>query len=244
MKNREPWRGPPVAHDNKEYVKMLRSLDELVGYPVHEADGRMGVVRDFLINRDSWQITYLEIDLTDWYPGKKVIVPPTRIKIPEGPLKHVPVSLTKKEVLSSPALALDEEVCRKHEEELALHFGWSPCFINPDNKQVNLKSLRDMVDYHIHALDGSLGHIEDFIIDDQAWVVRYVVVRTSNWLPGKRVLMAPEWISSVIWEENNVVVGQSREEIKNGPKFDPGTVIQRSYETELYRHFDQPTYWD
>lgn len=223
---------------------MLRRINELVDYSVREVDGKLGIVRDFLINRDDWKITYMEIDLTDWYPGKKVIIPPSRINIPDSKRFEIPVSLTKAEVENSPALELDEEICRKHEEELALHFGWEPCFVSPGNKDVNLKSLKEMIGYHIHAVDGSIGYIEDFILDDKDWVVRYVVVNTRNWLPGKQVLMAPNWITSIIWEEDNVVVGHSQEDIKNSPEFDSETQINRQFEEILYDYYGKPTYWD
>ena len=223
---------------------MLRRINELVDYSVREVDGKIGIVRDFLINREDWKITYMEIDLTDWYPGKKVIIPPSRINIPDSKRFEIPVSLTKAEVENSPALELDEEICRKHEEELALHFGWSPCFVNPGKSDVNLKSLKEMVGYNIHAIDGSIGYIEDFIIDDKDWVVRYVVVNTRNWLPGKRVLMSPNWITSIIWEENSVVVGHSQEAIKNSPEFDSETQINRQFEEVLYEYYGKPTYWD
>ena len=44
--------------------------------------------------------------------------------------------------------------------------------------------------FHIHALDGEIGHIDDFLLDESTWGLRYFVVDTSNWVGGKRVLVS------------------------------------------------------
>jgi len=48
--------------------------------------------------------------------------------------------------------------------------------------------------YHIHATDGEIGHVEDFMVDDEIWAIRFLVVATRNWLPGKKVILSPRWI--------------------------------------------------
>jgi hypothetical protein len=58
----------------------------------------------------------------------------------------------------------------------------------------HLRAMREVKDYHIQATDGEVGHLEDFIVDDQNWVIRYMVVDTRNWWPGKKVLVSPQWI--------------------------------------------------
>ena len=53
--------------------------------------------------------------------------------------------------------------------------------------------------HHIQATDGEIGHVEDFIIDDETWAIRYLIVDTQNWWPGKKVLVSPQWIERVSW---------------------------------------------
>ena len=227
---------------------MLRSIRELFGYTVREVDGEIGLVRDFLVDNREWNVTYLEIDLTQWFPGKKVIVPPSRIGQPDGKKFEVPLLLSKAQVVNSPAIKLDETVCRLHEEELALHFGWDPCIISTDSKKVedhsHLQSSRELMGYHLHATDGRIGHIEDFILDDEDWILRYAVVDTRDWLPGRRVLMPLPWITTVIWKENSVLIDHSRENVKNSPEYDPSSPVNRHYEEVLYNYYGRPTYWD
>ena len=100
-----------------------------------------------------------------------------------------------------------------------------------------------MTGYHIEATDGEVGHVEDFIIDDETWEIRYIVVDTRNWLPGKKVLIAPRWIDRVSWNDSKVYVSLSREAIKHAPEYHPDT-LNREYERKLHDHYNRPKYWD
>ena len=69
------------------------------------------------------------------------------------------------------------------------------------------------------ASDGEIGHIEDFIIDDETWAIRYLVIDTQNWWPGKKVLVSPLWIERVSWDESKVFANLLRETIKQSPEY-------------------------
>ena len=56
------------------------------------------------------------------------------------------------------------------------------------------RSTCEVAGYRIHAEDGEIGHVEDFMIDDETWAIRYLIVDTRNWWPGKKVLVSPQWI--------------------------------------------------
>lgn len=107
-----------------------------------------------------------------------------------------------------------------------------------------LRSARHVMGHHIEAVDGEIGHVEDFIMDDEDWVIRYFVVNTRNWLPGKKVLAALDWIRDIDWENQKVVVEVSREAIRQGPEFDPAAPVNREYEARLYDYYGRPRYWD
>jgi uncharacterized protein YrrD len=106
-----------------------------------------------------------------------------------------------------------------------------------------LRSTREVIGYYIQATDGQIGHVEDFVIDTTAWHLRYMVVDTRNWWPGKKVLVSPRWIDQVQWDTQQVTVGLSRDHIKNSPEFDPSVPLDREYEARLFDHYGRPTYW-
>jgi hypothetical protein len=84
--------------------------------------------------------------------------------------------------------------------------------------------------------------VDDFIVDDEPWIIRYIVVDTRNFWPGKKILVAPPWIAKVDWQNSNLYVNLSRETIKSAPPFDPDK-LDRAYETELYAHYGQENWW-
>jgi hypothetical protein len=85
--------------------------------------------------------------------------------------------------------------------------------------------------------------VEDFVIDDETWAIRYIIVDTHNWLPGKKVLVATQWIERVSWDERKVFVNLNCETIKESPKFTEESLLTRDYETKLYKHYDRKGYW-
>lgn len=107
----------------------------------------------------------------------------------------------------------------------------------------HLHSTSEVTEYYIHASDGDIGHVEDFLVDEDAWAIRYAVADTRNWWPGKKVLVSPEWISRVDWREAKVFVDMTREQFKNSPEYDPSGPVERDYESRLYEHYRRPRYW-
>ncbi len=107
----------------------------------------------------------------------------------------------------------------------------------------HLRSGHEVVGYHIRATDGSIGHVDDLLIDEAGWVVRYFVVDTRNWLPGRKVLLSPTWIREISWPDRDVVVTVDRKEIEESPDYSPGADIGRDYESRLHRHYGRAGYW-
>jgi len=107
----------------------------------------------------------------------------------------------------------------------------------------HLRSSDRVTGYYIDASDGEIGHLNGFVMDDEAWAIRYIEVATRNWWPGKKVLVSPAWIDLVSWETSKVHVGLSREVIRNAPEYLESMPVSRDYENQLYFHYGLPPYW-
>jgi hypothetical protein len=107
----------------------------------------------------------------------------------------------------------------------------------------HLRSTHDVDGHHIQAQDGEVGHVEDFIIDSETWAVRYLVVNTRNWIPGKKVLLSPEWIERISWDDSKVFVNLDRETIKDSPEYTDDTLLSRNYEEQLHQYYNRRGYW-
>jgi sporulation protein YlmC with PRC-barrel domain len=107
----------------------------------------------------------------------------------------------------------------------------------------NLRSVQEVCGYHVEATDDNVGHIENFLLDGDSWAIRYLVVDTRNWWPGKHVVIPPQWIKQVEWSQRTVTVDVTRETVKNSPEYDPATIFSRSEEINLYWEYRRPGYW-
>jgi hypothetical protein len=109
--------------------------------------------------------------------------------------------------------------------------------------ELHLRSERRFRHYLVHALDGELGHVEDLLVDEHSWAVRYLVVDTRRWRPGGRVLLAPEWVLYVSWLEQSVHTSLEQKTVRTAPPYDRRTRIDRAYEARLRQHYGRPAAW-
>jgi PRC-barrel domain len=107
----------------------------------------------------------------------------------------------------------------------------------------HLRSVGDTAGHAIRASDGDIGHVDDFLVDDDGWRIRYMIADTGNWLPGRKVLIALPWIKELDWAERRVVVDLSRDAVKNSPPYDPHRPLARGYEAQLHGHYGREGYW-
>jgi hypothetical protein len=106
----------------------------------------------------------------------------------------------------------------------------------------HLRSVRQVTGFDLEAADGAIGHVIDFLIDERRWGIRYIVVDTRNWLPGKKVLVAPQWIHEVGWEREKVFVDLTRDAVKASPAYDPTHPPTPDYAQRLHDHYGRPRY--
>jgi len=245
---------------------MLSTAGTLKGYKLDSLDGDIGKVKEFYFDDQYWTVRYLVADTGSWLSGKQVLISPYALVGVVKEEKHLSVDLTKKQIEDSPALDTDKPVSRQFEQDYYGYYGWpnywsgeymwgSYPYIMRNRERwsevcnaekgwdPHLRSTHQVTGYHIQATDGEVGHVEDFIMDDETWTIRYLIVATRNWWPGKKVLVSPHWIERVSWSESKVFLNLSRETIKQSPEYTEESLLTRDYETGLHRHYDRKGYW-
>ena len=78
--------------------------------------------------------------------------------------------------------------------------------------------------FHVHATDGDIGHIDDFLLEESSWQIRYLVVDTSNWLGGKWVAVSPSSVTRIDWSNREVYVSLTRAQIRDSPTMEEAQV--------------------
>lgn len=251
---------------------MLRSLKDLESYKVHALDGDIGKVTDFLFDDQHWTIRYLDTDPGGFWtsPGRVLISPISFLKA-DWATRKFNLALTQEKVKNSPSIEVDKPVSRQFERDYSKYYGWpyywgfgdtlawgdgvygevlaettTEQLVQPEQDlsgDPHLRSAKDVAGYHLHGSDGSIGHVADFIVDDETWAIRYLVIDTSNWWLGKKVLVSPYWTQKISWSESMVYVNLTKEAIKNSPQWNPEDLVNRQYEERLYDYYGRPAYW-
>jgi hypothetical protein len=238
---------------------MLWNLDTLRSFSVRATDGPLGGVRDVLFEDQSWQVRYLVVDTGSWLFGRSVLLVPGVAGAPDAERKELPVRLTREQVKNSPPIEQDMPLERRLEEDLHAYYGWSPYWMGagalampplgpeilaadvtgPDPRRPaeergdpHLHSGRAIEGYAVAATDGEVGSVDSFLIDLAAWRVRYLVVDTGTWLPGRKVAVSLGWLTDLSWTESRVSLALPREHIRAAPEYDPAVPFDEAVEQQ------------
>lgn len=111
-----------------------------------------------------------------------------------------------------------------------------------DDGDPHLRSIDEVTGYDVHATDGTIGHVEEFLIDSATWGIRYLVVNTSNWWVGQHVLISPYAVKDVDWPDHHVQLDVARAKVKASPSWNPSDPIDGVFERTLHNHYNWPGY--
>jgi len=224
---------------------MKRSIMSLVGFAMEADDGNIGTVKDFYFEEDdSWTIRYLVIETGSWLNGRKVLISPHALLIPNWENKTFPIHLSKEQIRNSPNIDTQLPVYRQQENKLYEHYAlgnyWRGGFVaggmplpgndammentriadRKTNDDPNLRSIEKVAGYNVKATDGTFGTLDDLIIDDSNWNIYFIVVNTGNWFSGKSVILSTETVKDIKWEISEVILDINIDRVKDSPEYE------------------------
>lgn len=236
---------------------MLHPLHEMVGATIKGIDGDLGTVSEFYFDDTTWKIRYMVAKTGTWLSGRKVLIGLVALGIPDWGSGTFAVNLSCEQVKNSPSIDTEMPVCRQHENDLHDYYKWPtywasgyggtfgitpyPLLENPmvleeadqsppaKEGDLQLRSTHQVKGYRLHATDGEIGYVTDFIVDEDTWTLAYLIVETGNWFIGDQVLVALKWVKEIQWSDNLVYVNLTRDTVRNSPEFDPAKTILRTY---------------
>lgn len=216
---------------------MLRSASKIIGHRLYAADGEIGRAQDFLLDEQGWFLRYLVVETGRWLSNRRSLVSPLSLSKAEWTSRRLVLEGTREQIRQAPALAAAGPAPHEHAMELSRHYGSSSSGFGalppvgeatevpelspapPPNQ--SLHCLTEVLGFALTATDGSVGHVEDFIVDDDTWTLPYLVVDSRSWLSGRKVLVASEHVGEIDWVERQVNVLLPTWEIEESPEFDP-----------------------
>jgi len=244
---------------------MLRSIKSLRKLKIHADDGDIGKVTDFYFDDVNWKVRYIVVDTGKWLFERKVLISPASFLDADWSRQILTVSLTKEQIENSPHIDKDKPVSRQKEVDLAAYYSWPTYWpIGETGVPLNeaaiartlqaqkdhtseadehLRSTDEVIGYTIQATDGELGAVDDFIVDEDDWIIRYFIIDTRKLLPGEKIMLSPMWIEQFNWSTRTCHVDLDIKTIKNGPTFNPNEPVNREVEEHLYDYYGRPQYW-
>jgi hypothetical protein len=174
---------------------MLHRASRLRGALVRGTDGDIGTVTRLYFDDRRWTISHLGVDSDQAPSHGSVLLSPSSIQ-PHWNVAELPATLSQNDI-RRPDAGAEADV--------------------PETLDPNERSTEDVTGFHIEATDGEIGHVDDFLIDEDSWRIRYLVVDTSNWIGGKWVAIAPGVLRNIDWEHGKLEVDITREGVKQSP---------------------------
>ena len=245
---------------------MLRSLNDLKGLTLHANDGDIGRIDDFYFDDERWAVRYAVVDTGSWMGRRVLISPISftntdwharamTVSLTKDQVRNSPAA-----DLQSPISRQYEHGYFAYYGYSPYWIGpgyWGPAAhpgqlsgmaaaaaqraaaataVDENVAESHLRSSSEVKGYHIEATDGDIGHVDDFLVDDESWAIRYLRVDTSNWIGGKAVLVPHRALRDVSWRNQKIRVGLTREQVKNSPEYDPARLDQ-GYEQRLGEYY-------
>jgi uncharacterized protein YrrD len=221
---------------------LLYRMEKLIGLSIRASDGELGTLQDVYFDDYLWTARYLVVDTGDWLEERRVLLSPTSVVNIDWDRRSVPVTLTTQQVKASPHIDTDKPISRQHETDLLGYYGIASEHAGTPVDS-HLRSAREVRSFHLQTTNASIGHVDDFLIDYESWVMRYIVVDTRDWRNGKNVVISPQWITWVDWAQRLMTVDVTRDTVQRAPEYNPAINHSRAYEASLHRHYQRPGYW-
>jgi hypothetical protein len=226
---------------------MLQSIKQLYGDKLGASDGDIGQVKDFYFDDQNWAVRYLVADTGSWLPGRQVLISPHAFDSLDRAGVVLLVNLTRKQIENSPSIESHKPVSRQYEEEYYRYYGWPyywrgdalwgmsgfPILELPSKPfpgepatasgrhhepaDAHLRSTQAVNGYHLQASDGTIGHVCDFMMDDQSWAIDQLVIKTGHRFYGKEVRIPSSKVDRISWDESKVFVNLTREAVEQSP---------------------------
>jgi sporulation protein YlmC with PRC-barrel domain len=209
------------------------------GTQIYAIDGELGNLKDVYFDDTSWKVQYFVVELGSWFTGKEVLVPPEVVLPFDG--NSLEVSMTKAELKLCPyadsaiPVSLQQRYRQRSLFELASSAGalsaGGPFIVPPMSSELldvsaidpHLRSCNNITGYAIVAIDGEIGNVEDFLVDDAKWLIRFMIGSVNNQTINEynKKLFKPQSVEEIVWQLSSVKICMHSEEAQALPFYNP-----------------------
>ena len=217
---------------------MNRSVKHLHACTLVDRDGDLGPVAEMYFDDEKWTIRYIITDLEEVPERQRAAVSPVSVDEVDWKSRRIVVDLSHDQVAGSPEIDPRQQIGREKERQLSRYYGipvywdgvglWGnhvypgllagespPGEEDHSDGENHVHRTQEAFGYRIQATDGEIGRVDDLVVEEKTWEILFLVIDTSSWLPGRKVIVDTHWIDRVDWQEGTVTVSLPRNAIRS-----------------------------
>lgn len=251
---------------------MFHSVNKLIGVNIKARDGDIGSVDQLFFDDQSWAVRYLVVTIGSLLINRKVLLSPAALDGISGrelivnatieQIRNSPDVNTEKPISRQKEEELHDYYTWSYYWGYPLYYNslgtelypniqYTDAFLRKEYQESkkepeqhnHLRSTREVTGYSVNTLNGEFGYVDDIIVDFNQWVIRYLILNTGDFLPGKKVLVAAHWVSDISWDNRSISFEMNIDILRNGPTYDPSVPLARDFERRVYEYYEKNPYW-
>lgn len=242
----------------------LHRTAEIIGCTAQAIDGKAGSIHDILFDDDSWKVRYLVVRSGVWLEERMVLIPPQAFLYATEGAHEVHVTLSCDQIRQSRSLEADPPFYLQRQIDAAttaptlwMTYGslydpviplYGPALMQapPEGADVkrekpdydpHLRSVREISGYQLEDADGEAGQLVGFLVDNEVWALRYVVIQTGSWFAKQQRLLTVSHISAINWERRTLTTSLHRERIAASPEYADALLLDPAFENRLLQYY-------
>ncbi|HTL47849.1 MAG TPA: hypothetical protein VL688_07275 [Verrucomicrobiae bacterium] len=236
---------------------MFITLKSLRHFTLRAKDGAIGSIEDYYFDDREWILRHFVIETGHWLGRKQVLLSPSVFKVPDELMARLETPLTEEEIRRSPLKGDRKPASHRQEAPLGRYIEW-PFWLaglhasdegthpvkgrKTSEADPHLCSYEEVRGYPIEALNGKMGHVDDFLVGTKTWSIRYLIVDVWTWSAAKKVLLDPRWITGIGSAESRLYVSINKEDVWDCPGYDPKKALEENIEEAL--HYSRRKSWE
>jgi hypothetical protein len=205
-------------------------------------------VRDLHFDNDTWRVHHAYANTHAYFPWPRVLIEARLLEHVDWPDRAIRVRQSRDQIKHDPSIRVDPPIYRQVEEQAKSFYVWAAHWVpmhgvpepNPDFRPpegARLRSLNHLLEYPVCDLDGEIGRIDDFLVDEEDWQIGFVVLNLNWTIPGKYIMVPVDRIRDIAFEQKTLTLDTVRTDLKDAPEYRGPHLVDATIEEQVRSYF-------
>lgn len=223
---------------------MLMKATEWLGIGLIAKDGTAGQVEDLYFEDKQWTLQYLLVDCEPWRVRRKMLFPVRLMDTLDWEARKIHLKMTLDQIKAASEVDFSTTLPWQLEKDLYEFFRWpsywqtsvfhAPAYAKmspprnapvPSDLRPQLHSLREVTGYQVETRDGDIGHLADFMLQEdpknKTWQIAHFALNLKKaYQEDRQVLLAPHWLKEINAHTSTILLDLHHSDIRSSTDFD------------------------